>query len=347
MSGDLALRLLASGAVRRADVEAALLVHARDGVPFVRALLDARAIGADVLEQELARSDLPTLRRVVPVPVLASALPKGLCERLLAVPVRRDPYTGTVDVAVVDPFDSHIAEEVSFHLGMGVRIVRAPYQAVVQALQWLERGDGEVGEVGEVAEPARSAEYEVVTLDENTSPSRSGAYTVKSDPLAPKAPRPPFRDVEPYVERIRRSRDKDAVVDGLIRGMLTIARRVGVLVVKKGELVGLACNPEFADLDALRALHVSLSQPSVLAAAMASGSYLGPIPRTAENAPLLDVMGEASSDVAIVAVTVGDRPVLLLIADELGDTMLATQRATKLTRAAGEAFVKLLRRKER
>jgi len=80
---------------------------------------------------------------------------------------------------------------------------------------------------------------------------------------------------------------------------------------------------------------------------MASGSYLGPIPSTPDNEPLLQVMKEASSDVAIVCVSVGDRPVLLLVADELGDTMLATQRAMKLTQAAGEAFVKLLRRKER
>lgn len=320
------------------------MVHAREGVSFVRALLDARAIGADVLEQELARCDLPTLRRVVPVQVLVNALPRGLCERLLAVPVRRDPYTGTVDVAVVDPFDSHIADEVSFHLGMGVRVVRAPYEAVVRALSSL---DGGGAELVEAEGPARSAEYEAVVLDENTSPSRSGAYTVKADPLPPGAPRPPFRDIEPYVERIRRSRDKDAVVQGLIRGMLTIARRVGVLVVKKGELVGLACNAEFGDIEALRALHMPVAQPSVLAAAMASGSYLGPIPSTPDNEPLLQVMKEASSDVAIVCVSVGDRPVLLLVADELGDTMLATQRAMKLTQAAGEAFVKLLRRKER
>jgi len=338
---DLGLRLLASGAVRRDDVEAALLAHARDGVPFVRALLDADAIGAEVLEQELSRSDVPTLRRVVPVQVLANALPRGLCRRLLAVPVRQDPYTGTVDVAVVDPFDPHIAEEMSFHLGMGVRIVRAPWRVLEDALLALEED-----EPSEASETSQSAEIEAVGLDEGASPSRSGSYAVKAEPFARHAPRPPFRDIGPYLDRIRRSRDRDAVVDGLVRGMRTIARRIGVLVVKKGELAGLFCNPEFGDLEALRALRMPFSQPSVLAAAMASGSYLGPIPHSAENAPLLDVMGEASPDVAMVCVTVNQRPVLLLIADELGDTMLATQRATKLTQVAGEAFVRLLRRKD-
>ena len=343
MSVDLGLRLLASGAVRRSDVEAALLAHARDGVPFVRALLDANAIGAEILEQELSRSDLPTLRRVVPVPVLANALPRGMCRRLLAVPVRRDPYTGTVDVAVVDPFDPHLADEFSFHLGMGVRLVRASWRAIDEALLTWEHGESD-GEVFD--DSARSAEYEAIALEQNTTPSQSGSYSVKAEPFAPHAPRPPFREIEPYIERIRRSRDKEAVVHGLVRGMRTIARRVGVLVVKKGELVGLFCNPEFGDLEALRALRVPLSQPSVLAAAMASGSYLGPIPPSAENEALLEVMPEPSSDVAIVSVTVSGRPVLVLIADELGDTMLATQRATKLTQAAGEAFVKLLRRRD-
>lgn len=316
------------------------MAHAREGIPFVRALLEANAIGAEVLEQELSRSDLPTLRRVMPVPVLAKALPRGLCRRLLALPVRQDPYTGTVDVAVVDPFDPHIAEEMSFHLGMGVRVVRAPWRAIEEALSLLDQGDE-----GSV-EAAQSGEIETIAPDDERSPARSGSYAAQTEPFAPHAPRPPFREIEPYLERIRRSRDKDAVVVGLVRGMRTIARRVGVLVVKRGELVGLFCNPEFGDVEALRDVRVPLSQPSVLAAAIASGSYLGPIPPTVENQALLDVMGEASPDVAIVCVTVSDRPVLVLIADELGDTMLATQRAAKLTQVAGEAFVKLLRRRD-
>jgi hypothetical protein len=62
-------------------------------------------------------------------------------------------------------------------------------------------------------------------------------------------------------------------------------------------------------------------------------------------APLLRVMSKPSRDVAMAAVRVGDRPAVLIVADELGDTMLATKRIDELGRAAGDALLRILRAK--
>lgn len=342
MSAFLGLRLLASGALRRAEIEAAFIAHARDGLPFVRALLEAEAITPEALEHELSRSDLPVLRTVMPVAVLASALPRGLCQRLLAVPVRQDPYTGTVDVAVVDPFEPHVAEELSYHLGMGVRVVRAPFRAMEEALLALER-DESMGQADgapsggprSMAEPPRS-EAALRASPEEDAPVSDG-------PFAPNAPRPPFADIEPFIDRIRRARDRDSVLEGLLGGMRTIAHRVGVFVVKRGEHAGWVCTPELGEIDAFRALRLPAAPASVLTRAASSGSYFGPVSPTEDNEALLAFLKEATNDVSIASIVVGNRPVLLLYADELGDSMLATRRAMRLAEVAGQSLAKLLR----
>jgi hypothetical protein len=80
----------------------------------------------------------------------------------------------------------------------------------------------------------------------------------------------------------------------------------------------------------------------MLATATAASLYLGPIPQTAAHAGLLAVMGSAGPDVAAVAVRAHGRPAMLLMADELGDTLHGTRRMDELARAAGEALSRLL-----
>lgn len=66
---------------------------------------------------------------------LLERLPAGLCSRLLVVPLRFDERSNTVDIAVVNVFDSHAAEEVAFHLQANVIAVRATLEQVEGALQ--------------------------------------------------------------------------------------------------------------------------------------------------------------------------------------------------------------------
>src|SRR6202035_2024957 len=135
MSFALARSLLLADAVTPDALAQALLVSATRGTSLVRALLATRAIDPLRLEQQLERGDAPYMRHVAPVMALVQHLPPGLCERLLALPVRRDPRTGTIDVAVVDARDPHAVEEISHWLSAPVRMVRTSMASMDGALR--------------------------------------------------------------------------------------------------------------------------------------------------------------------------------------------------------------------
>ena len=134
----LARSLLLADAVTPTALAEALFLSATRGTSLVRTLLAARAIDTLRLEQMLERGEAPYMRHIAPVSTLVERLPAGLCDRLLAMPVRRDPRTGTVDVAVVDARDPHPAEEIGYWLRAPVRIVRTSIASMESALLRLE-----------------------------------------------------------------------------------------------------------------------------------------------------------------------------------------------------------------
>ena len=79
---------MVAGIVSAEDVEAALFLSVVRGIPFARALLDRGAVGERAIEEELSRRGGLALRNVVAVPELMAKLPRALCRRLGAVPVR-------------------------------------------------------------------------------------------------------------------------------------------------------------------------------------------------------------------------------------------------------------------
>jgi hypothetical protein len=130
----LARSLLLADAVTPAALAEALLLSATRRTSLVRALLGTRAIDSLRLEPVLERGDAPYMRQIAPVRSLIQRLPEGLCDRLLAIPVRQDPRTGTVDVAVVDARDPHPVEEVGYWLKAPVRMVRTSIASMESAL---------------------------------------------------------------------------------------------------------------------------------------------------------------------------------------------------------------------
>jgi hypothetical protein len=134
----LARSLIIADAVAPEALGHALLLSATRGASLVRALLAADAIEPSLLEQHLERGEAPSMRHIAPVAYLVQSLPPGLCDRLLALPVRRDPRTGTVDVAVVDARDSHAADEISYWLKAPVRVVRTSLASMEVALRRLD-----------------------------------------------------------------------------------------------------------------------------------------------------------------------------------------------------------------
>jgi len=130
----LARSLLFADAVTPAALAEALFLSATRGTSLVRTLLAARAIDTLRLEQILERGEAPYMRHIAPVTALVDRLPPGLCDRLLAIPVRSDPRTGTVDVAVVDARDPHPVEELAYWLKVPVRVVRTSIATMEAAL---------------------------------------------------------------------------------------------------------------------------------------------------------------------------------------------------------------------
>ncbi len=181
MPYDLGSALVLHQAVTEADLARALFTVATEGVPLPRALVALGILRLDRLEEELARVDVPTVRHVVPVQELVDQLPSGLTSRLLALPIRRDPRTGTVDVAVADARDPHAAREIAFFLKAPVRIVRAPLAEIEAA---LDRGGPSSGARAEaLAAP--------IWVPSNPAPPRQSLTPMWGTPVPRKSTAPP------------------------------------------------------------------------------------------------------------------------------------------------------------
>jgi hypothetical protein len=161
-------------------------------------------------------------------------------------------------------------------------------------------------------------------------------------PFSPEAPRPPFGSIEPDLDALREAATRDEVMHALIRGMSTIARRVGLLAIRKGAFWGVKCNRRLCDPLCFKQLAMGVDAPTVLAAAAVDGSYLGPLPDDTAHEPLLALVGRSGGEAALTLVRIAGRPAMLIYADDLGDTLIATRRAEELARAAGEALSRIV-----
>jgi hypothetical protein len=398
VSVELARRLIAQGAVGHSEIQAALREQAQARVSLVQALLSTGVLTEQALEQELASAALPVLDAVVPVADLVAELPPGMCRALLAVPVRRDPRSATVDVAAVDPFDPHIAEEYALHLGCQVRVLRAPFSLVAAAIGKIEKGEikNRVMLSDSVAETRRrglesdrpiplvrrssgarpleqlgstdiieQAGADLFPMDERGEPilqlrhskvprslspppiygrrSTDGPPQTTRGPFSPEGTDAPFDDEEPALDAMHEATTRDEVMDALIRGMSAVARGVGLFAIRKGAFCGIKCSRKLCNPIQWKQLAINVGTSTVLAEAMDAGSYLGPVPDDADHAQLLALIGKTDGEVAVSLVRVARRPVLLVFADDLGDTLTATRRADHLARAAGEALSRILR----
>jgi hypothetical protein len=412
---ELGRALLLSEALTPEALARALYAVATEGVPLPRVLVALKLIDPVKLDEELARAEAPAVQNVVPVPELLEALPSGLCSRLLALPIRSDPRTGTVDVAVADARCQHAAQEIGFFLKAPVRIVRAPLAALERA---LDRSTAPMKGVQALAAPIwvierkskdtpmwgtptirpsslppvakrPTATLELVESDVppvlrgSSAPSAGSSMPPSSEiaiPLMRKSvpalapprvpaiveeeeapptdvspmsgrnarmsqpPPLPFPDASHVLSAMRSALDRDEVLHALLVGTRVVARKVALFAVKKEGFVGWRCTPEFADEMRLRETKINASLPSAFNTAVTAGHYLGPIFKSEAHAPLLAVMGRATKDVAITVVRVRGHATILVVADELGDSALGTQRMDELARAAGEALARILRR---
>ncbi len=480
MADELTKALLLEDAVSPNAIAEALFASVTGRVPLVQALVESGAVTPDLLARHLSRGDVPFLRHVVALPELVDRLPAGLCARLLAVPVRRDAITGTIDVAVADPSDPHPAAEIGFHLDAPVRVVRAPFAAIDEAIRrvrmqslappapsrrlsrppapaffpeqdrlydsrpqagapasvpprrhtlpppierapvsvppasppvvppaarrktppWgtpvhtgppprhdsdgprsglgseipipltrktfaVERGgtqrpppiakESQLGEGIPVDVSAYRSVVEVRSRPRMEAARPVGSFIPgpppmpKTDtgPYAAYAPRPEEHavraDIGGILAALRIAQSRDDILELVLTGARTLARKVGLFVVKRGGYLGWSCTPELGDRSALQGVLVPLESQSVFDIAVQEGLYLGPIRNDDVHASLLHVMRGASRDVAVVPVRVVGKTAVVILADELGDTMIGTRRLEEIARAAGDAFARIVK----
>jgi hypothetical protein len=440
----LARSLLLADAVTPEALAQALLVAATRGTSLVRALVATRAVDPSRLEQILERGETPYMRHVAPVTTLVSQLPQGLCHRLLALPVRHDARTGTVDVAVVDVRDSHAVEEIAHWLRAPVRTVRTSLASMEAALRRMsetasERTGGSsvkslappiwvpspnlpprefektpsyghpsidasslgdpgidggasfsndhdipipltrksipalpavaIIEIGlpaverDGAEPVLDLRRKKASVDAPSTVPMSGgppssgaaptlprgAPSTSRGPFPPNAPVAPFEDIGPMVDEIRRAEDRDRIIDLLVSGVRTVARRVAVLAAKRDAFTGWTCTAELGDKTAFRGVRLPANVHTVFKEATTQeGAVLVRMPKDGTHAPLLGAMkGVAPGEVALVAVRVEGKPAAVVMADETVDSLVLTQRMEKLAREAGDALARLLRERRK
>jgi hypothetical protein len=421
-SDDLARALLLEEAASREAIAEALFASVSGGVSFVQALVDGGEISVATLERYFVRAPAPSLRQVLPVDALVDRLPRGLCGRLLAVPVRREPITGTIDVAVADATDPHPAAEIGFHLGAPVRTVRAPLHALEEALRRIrmrEHDEGASAHGGDAAFVGPSSRrYDDTTVDaplsrrlvieadssppaprirtppwgtpvhvQRTEPPKSGLGSEIPIPLTrkslgpqaivhvlrggterppaislaplgsfipgpPPVPGPtsitgarPPPDVGSVIAAIRNAGTRDEVLELVLTGARLVAAKVALFVVKRGGYLGWACSPEFGDRAQLSSVLIPLQAPSIFDRAIREDVYLGPVRYDEVHAPLLRVMKNPTRDVAAVPIRVSGKTAVIVLADDLADTMTATRRLEEIAKSAGEAFARILRSK--
>jgi hypothetical protein len=135
---------------------------------------------------------------------------------------------------------------------------------------------------------------------------------------------------------------RDDVIDCLIVGMSTVASRVGVFAVKKGCYRGVACNRALGEASTFRGIEIPAEATTILGIAATSGSYLGPLPVTQPHQDLLAFMKDVSSEVSASLIRVAGRPAVILFAEGLGDSMIATRRAEELGHEASLALSRIL-----
>jgi hypothetical protein len=366
VSAELA-KLLLRGGVPTVEVEKLLAsaVSRRTNLPS--ALAAERPDLLELLDRELARQDVPSLEMVRPQPELVAALPEGLCERLGALPVRQDPRSGRIDVAVLDPLDPHVMRELEFHFDAPVRVLHARFEAFDAALKLSPAGGPRAPSgpplplvrraqsVPDLVVPrAESEKRPSITPPDEDEPvlNLSRSKPRHTAPIPPpvleapaEAPRPA---VAASLEELAKAHNPDEVVTALVHGLGPAP--VMILAVRGQAYEGRAGSAQL-DAQAVRRVRLAAGVPSVAETAVRQGYYLGTLPLTAVHVAIREVLGgDAEGEVYVTQVSVSNRPslvVLMALTRALGGSVEATRRADELCRAAGQALESIVVSKKR
>lgn len=160
---------------------------------------------------------------------------------------------------------------------------------------------------------------------------------------APNVQQVPYADVGGVLASLRMAQARDEVLELVLTGARMLAFKVALFVVKRGGYLGWSCTPEVGDRVSIQSLLIPLESGSIFDLAVQEGLYLGPIRHDEVHANLVHVMRGATRDVAAVPIRVAGKTAVIILADEIGDTMLGTRRLEEIARGAGDAFARIVK----
>lgn len=386
LSAELARRLVHSG-VAPEQVETLLLEAVNRGISLAQALHETQPGLVDLLERALDRSEYPAVHRVRPLPELVRALPPGLCERLLSLPVYRDPRSDRVDVASADVLDAHVASEFAFHLGVPIRVLRAPFVEIIDALKELHAagiflpGLSRIAGAEHLIQPfvpgeraERESEAPIPLLKKSPAPNRTWvpdapavSYGVQEPSADDGSPEPvlSLRRSKPFsapsselggppwaleFEAAVAALDSADTPEHVVASLCEGLRPVRALVFAIRN-TGYEVRGGSAALGTpaeLRTIHVPAGAASLLDVALRSGFYLGPFTQLS-TLTLLDGKWGArpGSDCYARVVNVSGRPSLMVLMAGFSESTEATRRADVLCSSAGSALERIVRSRKK
>lgn len=361
MSAELA-KLLLRGGVPPVEVERLLSVAVSRRTNLPSALAADRPELLELIDRELGRAEVPSLEIVRPEANLVAALPDGLCELLGALPVRQDPRSGRVDVAVLDPLDPHVARELEFHLDAPVRLFRARFDAFDAALRQVRAGSlrpsgpplplvrrtSRTGpEASARAHEAPSESLLPVAARDDDEPvlSLTRSKPRNTAPI-PAPPAPPALDQS--LAELAKARNPDEVVTELVAGL---SPAPAIVLAVRGQAYEGRAGSALLDAQGVRRIRLPAGVPSVAETAVRQGFYLGTLPLTTVHGGMREVLGlDADGEVYVTQVTVSNRPslvVLIALVKSLGPSTAASRKVDELCRAAGLALESIVVSKKR
>ena len=347
MSAELARRLIHSGAAP-ARVEAALFAAVNRGVSLTQTVNDLYPELVELLERALDRADFPAVHSVRPLTDLVRSLPHGMCERLLALPIHRDPHGERIDVASVDVLDGHVASEFAFHLRAPVRILRASFTELTSALRGLQATGIFLPELSD-ADIVEPAQPEALDDDLGAEPVLSLGRPKPFSAVAPEPELggPPWAiEFEAAIAALDSAESPEQVVTSVCEGLRPV--RALVFAVRNTAFEVRGGSAALGPPAELRALRVPSGNGSLLDATARVGFYFGPLAQLAALTELEGRWGVSpGSDCYARAVNVSERPSLIVLMAGFSESTEATRRADVLARNAGNALERIVRARKK
>lgn len=180
MTIELAEGLLLADVVSPRAIARGLFLDVTQRMSLVQALLATGAVDEAKLEAVAAVKGDEPLQTITPSLALVQRLPRGLCSRLLCVPIGTDIDTGDVELAMVDVRDDHAANEAAFFLQKSVRLHRATVSAVRSAIEQIQRADASLVSEGVERERSRTPIWGTPVV--SVAPGHVSAATPSSPP---------------------------------------------------------------------------------------------------------------------------------------------------------------------